>query len=249
MGKEVQRAGLHRALRWIASDLRSLVDGRDFSSRVLTTLLHRCFLQRLAGYLGTEVREVADRDFAYRFLPDADALCGRSGKVVEKELCLLLPNLSSDMRARAHRDRKPNEALVSDIACVLRFAVGTGLEGGLKDPLTDVTSNKSDVTSNKLSANVAALAKCLTNPMNATGGFRLGIHEERTISTFGTAQEYLMTTYAASWGKSGAEFSRLQETSDPLACTTIMGETSVNGIYETSMPGWMRMSDHFVLAV
>lgn len=54
VGKEAERAELHKTIWRIANDLRGSVDGWDFKTYVLGTLFYRFISENLTAYLQTE---------------------------------------------------------------------------------------------------------------------------------------------------------------------------------------------------
>ena len=73
MGKEEERAELHRTIWQIANDLRGSVDGWDFKQYVLGMLFYRFISENLSNYINANEPE---QDFAYAKLSDNDAEWG-----------------------------------------------------------------------------------------------------------------------------------------------------------------------------
>lgn len=227
VGKEAERAELHRTIWRIANDLRGSVDGWDFKSYVLGMLFYRFISENLCRYLNAQEQAAGAADFDYALLPDAEAEYGREDIVAEKGFWIRPSDLFASVRARARRDRNLNETLSNVFTNIESSAMGTASEGDLRGLFDDF-----DVNSNKLGATVAERNERLANLMDAIGDLALGDYADASIDTFGDAYEYLMTMYASSAGKSGGEFFTPQEVSDLLARITVMGKTSVNGVYD-----------------
>lgn len=227
VGKDAQRAELHRMIWRIANDLRGSVDGWDFKSYVLGMLFYRFISENLTGYLNAQEHEAGDPDFDYAILPDAQAQYGRDDIVAEKGFYILPSDLFANVRARAHTNTNLNETLSNVFGNIEASAIGTASERDFKGLFDDF-----DVNSNKLGASVIDRNRRLANLMDAIGGLRLGEFADASIDTFGDAYEYLMTMYASSAGKSGGEFFTPQEVSDLLARITVVGKTSVNKVYD-----------------
>lgn len=227
VGKDAQRAELHRMIWRIANDLRGSVDGWDFKSYVLGMLFYRFISENLTGYLNAQEHEAGDPDFDYAILPDAQAQYGRDDIVAEKGFYILPSDLFANVRARAHTNTNLNETLSNVFGNIEASAIGTASERDFKGLFDDF-----DVNSNKLGASVIDRNRRLANLMDAIGDLKLGEFADASIDTFGDAYEYLMTMYASSAGKSGGEFFTPQEVSDLLARITVVGKTSVNKVYD-----------------
>jgi type I restriction enzyme M protein len=79
VGKEAERAELHKAIWRVANDLRGSVDGWDFKAYVLGTLFYRFISENLTAYLNEQERRAGNADFDYATLSDMrpDAAGGR----------------------------------------------------------------------------------------------------------------------------------------------------------------------------
>ena len=243
VGKDAQRAELHRTIWRIANDLRGSVDGWDFKSYVLGMLFYRFISENLTGYLNAQEHEAGDPDFDYAILPDGQAQYGRDDIVAEKGFYILPSDLFANVRARAHTNTNLNETLSNVFGNIEASAIGTASERDFKGLFDDF-----DVNSNKLGASVIDRNRRLADLMDAIGDLKLGEFADASIDTFGDAYEYLMTMYASSAGKSGGEFFTPQEVSDLLARITVVGKTSVNKVYETIRPDWIHFSADFAPA-
>src|SRR5256885_9289266 len=89
VGKEAERAELHKTIWRIANDLRGSVDGWDFKTYVLGILFYRFISENLAAYLDEHERKASTANFDYASLSDADAEFGRRETVAEKGFYIL----------------------------------------------------------------------------------------------------------------------------------------------------------------
>src|SRR3954454_15237203 len=104
VGKEAERAELHKAIWRIANDLRGSVDGWDFKAYVLGTLFYRFISENLTAYLNEQERKAGRLDFEYAALGDVDAERGRRETVVEKGFYILPSELFANVREQARDD-------------------------------------------------------------------------------------------------------------------------------------------------
>lgn len=226
VGKEAERAELHKTIWRIANDLRGSVDGWDFKAYVLGTLFYRFISENLTAYLNEQERRAGSPDFDYAALSDADAERGRRETVVEKGFYILPSELFANVRARGRQDENLNETLAKVFRRIEGSAVGTASEDDIKGLFDDL-----DVNSSKLGPTVAKRNEKLVKLLDAIGDLDLG-HADNTIDAFGDAYEFLMTMYASNAGKSGGEFFTPQEVSELLARITVVGKTEVNKVYD-----------------
>jgi type I restriction enzyme M protein len=226
VGKEAQRAELHKTIWRIANDLRGSVDGWDFKTYVLGTLFYRFISESLTAYLNEQERKAGIPDFDYAALGDAEAERGRRETVAEKGFYILPSELFANVRKRARQDDNLNETLARVFRGIEGSAVGTASEDDIKGLFDDL-----DVNSNKLGPTVAKRNERLVKLLDAIGDLDLG-YADNTIDAFGDAYEFLLTMYASNAGKSGGEFFTPQEVSELLARITVVGRTEVNKVYD-----------------
>jgi type I restriction enzyme M protein len=226
VGKEAQRAELHKTIWRIANDLRGSVDGWDFKTYVLGTLFYRFISENLTAYLNEKERAAGFPDFDYAALGDDQAEFGRRETVAEKGFYILPSELFVNVRERARHDENLNETLAKVFRNIEGSAVGTASEEDIKGLFDDL-----DVNSSKLGPTVAKRNERLVKLLDAIGDLDLG-YADNTIDAFGDAYEYLMTMYASSAGKSGGEFFTPQEVSELLARIAVVGKTEVNKVYD-----------------
>nr|WP_277626641.1 type I restriction-modification system subunit M [Arsenicicoccus piscis] len=206
--------------------MRGSVDGWDFKGYVLGMLFYRFISEHLTDYLNGMERAAGVAAFDYAELGDGDAEFGREVTVSDKGYYILPSELFVNVRRRARGDADLNETLARVFRNIEGSAVGTGSEDDLKGLFDEL-----DV-SNKLGPTVARRNEQLVKLLDAIGDLKLGTFADNTIDAFGDAYEYLMTMYASSAGKSGGEFFTPQEVSELLARITVVGKTSVNGVYD-----------------
>jgi type I restriction enzyme M protein len=226
VGKEAERAELHKTIWRIANDLRGSVDGWDFKAYVLGMLFYRFISENLTAYLNEQERRAGNPDFDYVALGDAEAERGRRETVAEKGFYILPSELFANVRERARHDENLNETLAAVFRGIEGSAIGTASEDDIKGLFDDL-----DVNSSKLGPTVAKRNEKLVKLLDAIGDLDLG-HADNTIDAFGDAYEFLMTMYASNAGKSGGEFFTPQEVSELLARIAVVGKTEVNKVYD-----------------
>jgi type I restriction enzyme M protein len=226
VGKEAERAELHKTIWRIANDLRGGVDGWDFKTYVLGTLFYRFISENLTAYLNEQERRAGGPDFDYADISDVEAERGRRETVAEKGFYILPSELFANVRERARHDENLNETLAKVFRGIEGSAVGTASEDGIKGLFDDL-----DVNSSKLGPTVAKRNEKLVKLLDAIGDLDLN-HTDNTIDAFGDAYEFLMTMYASNAGKSGGEFFTPQEVSELLARIAVVGKTEVNKVYD-----------------
>jgi type I restriction enzyme M protein len=226
VGKEAERAELHKTIWRIANDLRGSVDGWDFKAYVLGMLFYRFISENLTAYLNEQERRAGNPDFDYAVLGDVEAERGRRETVSEKGFYILPSQLFANVRERARHDENLNETLAAVFLGIEGSAIGTASEDDIKGLFDDL-----DVNSGRLGPTVVRRNEKLVKLLDAIGDLDLG-HADNTIDAFGDAYEYLMTMYASNAGKSGGEFFTPQEVSELLARITVVGKTEVNKVYD-----------------
>ena len=227
MGKEQERAELHRTIWQIANDLRGSVDGWDFKAYVLGMLFYRFISESLTNHLNEQERKAGNPTFDYTRLSDVEAEFGREETVIEKGFYILPSQLFCNVTAKAEKDENLNETLEKVFNNIESSAKGTASEDDFSGLFDDI-----NVNSNKLGNTVAARNEKLAKILKSISGLNLGRIEDNTIDAFGDAYEFLMTMYASSAGKSGGEFFTPQEVSELLAQITLVGKTEVNKVYD-----------------
>src|SRR5438067_12481373 len=197
VGKEAERAELHKAIWRIANDLRGSVDGWDFKTYVLGTLFYRFISENLTAYLNEQERKAGRLNFDYPELSDAEAERGRRETVAEKGFYILPSQLFASVRERARHDENLNETLAAVFRGIEGSAVGTASEDDIKGLFDDL-----DVNSSKLGPTVAKRNDRLVKPLDTIRDLDLG-YAANTIDAFGGASEFPLTLYASDAAKSG----------------------------------------------
>src|SRR5690349_6801898 len=226
IGKEAERAELHKTIWRIANALRGSVDGWDFKAYVLGMLFYRFISENLTAYLNEQERMAGHPDFDYAALSDVEAERGRRETVAEKGFYIPPSELFANVRQRARHDENLNETLARVFRDIEGSAVGTASEDDIKGLFDDL-----DVNSSKLGPTVAKRNERLVKLLDAIGDLELG-YADNTIDAFGDAYEFLLTMYASNAGKSGGEFFTPQEVSELLARIAVVGKTEVNKVYD-----------------
>lgn len=231
MGKEEERAELHRVIWKIANELRGSVDGWDFKAYVLGMLFYRFISEDLTRYLNEQELAAGEKDFDYTELSDEDAENGRASTVAEKGYFILPSELFQNVAKRCGADENLNETLAGIFGAIEDSAKGTPSEQDMDGLFSDF-----NVNSNKLGATVAQRNEKLCKIINEIGKLKLGSSiSETTNDTFGDAYEFLMKMYASNAGKSGGEFFTPQEVSRLVALLAIAGRRSLDSAYDPTV--------------
>ena len=229
VGKEAQRAELHKTIWRIANDLRGSVDGWDFKSYVLGMLFYRFISENLTAYLNEQERKAGNPDFDYATLTDTDAEFGREETVEEKGFYILPSELFVNVRAKARQRREPQRDPGAGLHATSRARRSA--------PTARTTSRACSTTSTSTAPSSAPRSPSATRSWSSCSTpsaiSNLGSDfTDNTIDAFGDAYEYLMTMYASNAGKSGGEYFTPQEVSELLARITVVGKTEVNKVYD-----------------
>ena len=89
-----------------------------------------------------------------------------------------------------------------------------------------------DTTSNRLGNTVEEKNRRLAAVIKGVESLDFGKFEDNEIDLFGDAYEFLISNYAANAGKSGGEFFTPQNVSNLIARLAMLGQSSVNKIYD-----------------
>lgn len=227
VGKEQERAELHRTIWQIANDLRGSVDGWDFKQYVLGMLFYRFISEHLTSYINEEERRAGEKGFDYATLSDDTAEFGRADTVKEKGFYILPSELFVNVARNARNDADLNETLAAVFENIENSAKAAESEDDIKGLFDDI-----DVNSGKLGNTVEKRNEKLARLLETIGGLRFGDYADNSIDAFGDAYEFLMTMYASNAGKSGGEFFTPQEVSELLAEITTVGKREVNKVYD-----------------
>ncbi len=228
VGKEAERAELHKTIWRIANDLRGSVDGWDFKTYVLGMLFYRFISENLTAYLNEQERKAGKPGLRLRQRSVTPTPSSADAETVAEKGFYILPSeLFVNVRERAAHDENLNETLARVFTRHRGLRRRHRSEDDLKGLFDDL-----DVNSYKLGPTVAKRNEKLVKLLDAIGDLELGDIADNTIDAFGDAYEYLMTMYASSAGKSGGEFFTPQEVSELLARITVVGKTEVNKVYD-----------------
>lgn len=148
--KEQEREELHRAIWSIADDLRGSVDGWDFKSYVLGTMLYRFISENLTTYINKGEQAAGNSSFDYADMSDEEAEKARDGLVEEKGFFILPSELFCNVCKKAKDDENLNVTLEKVFNHIEESAKGSESETDFAGLFDDF-----DVNANKLGATVA----------------------------------------------------------------------------------------------
>ena len=228
MNREQERAELHKTIWAIANELRGSVDGWDFKQYVLGMLFYRFISENLTNRINKNEIDAGHKDFDYKKFKDNEISDEHKRDIVHEEGFFIAPSeLFANVLANAKNNKNLNETLDKIFRNIENSAKGTESEKSIKGLFDDI-----DVNSSKLGDTVDKRKERLIRIMNAINDLKLGINSEVNIDVVGDAYEYLMKMYASTAGKSGGEFYTPQEVSELLAKITLVGQATINKIYD-----------------
>ncbi|MBU1194418.1 MAG: type I restriction-modification system subunit M [Proteobacteria bacterium] len=223
MTSNQQRAALQRQIWQIANDVRGAVDGWDFKQYVLGTLFYRFISENFASYI-----EADDDSITYAELSDDIITPGIKDDAVKTKGYFIYP---SQLFANVSKGANTNESLNTDLAAIFAAiessANGYPSERDIKGLFADF-----DTTSNRLGNTVIDKNTRLAAVLKGVAGLNFGDFQGNHIDLFGDAYEFLISNYAANAGKSGGEFFTPQHVSRLIAQLAMLGQTSINKIYD-----------------
>lgn len=218
-----QRAKLQAQIWKIANDVRGSVDGWDFKQYVLGTLFYRFISENFANYM-----EGGDESINYAELPDDVITEEIKDDAIKTKGYFIYP---SQLFCNIAKTANTNESLNTDLAEIFssieNSANGYPSEKAIKGLFADF-----DTTSNRLGNTVKDKNRRLAAVIKGIEGLDFGDFHNSDIDLFGDAYEFLISNYAANAGKSGGEFFTPQCVSKLLAKIVILGQTSINKIYD-----------------
>ncbi len=223
-----QRAALQRQIWQIANDVRGSVDGWDFKQYVLGTLFYRFISENFAKYI-----EGGDDSIDYAALDDDVITDDIKDDAVKTKGYFIYPSqLFCNIAANANTNESLNTDLARIFSDIEASANGYPSEDDIKGLFADF-----DTTSNRLGNTVKDKNRRLAAVLKGVAGLDFGdLHggdfEDNHIDLFGDAYEFLISNYAANAGKSGGEFFTPQHVSRLIARLALLGQTSVNKIYD-----------------
>ena len=223
MSSTKQRDELQAAIWKIANDVRGAVDGWDFKQFVLGTLFYRFISENFTNFI-----EGGDESVQYAQLPDGAITPEIKDDATKTKGYFIYPSqLFVNVAKKANTNSNLNTDLAAIFSAIESSANGYPSEADIKGLFADF-----DTTSNRLGNTVEEKNKRLAAVINGVAGLSFGDFENHQIDLFGDAYEFLISNYAANAGKSGGEFFTPQNVSKLIAQLALLGQTSVNKIYD-----------------
>ena len=220
-----QRAALQRQIWRIANDVRGAVDGWDFKQYVLGTLFYRFISENFASYME------ADDDINYAELSDNIITPEIKHDAIKTKGYFIYPSqLFANIAANANTNDNLNTDLANTFSRIESSASGYPSEGDIKGLFADF-----DTTSNRLGNTVKDKNARLAAVLKGVASLEFGDFQGSNIDLFGDAYEFLISSYAASAGKSGGEFFTPQHVSKLIVQLAMHKQTSVNKIYDPAV--------------
>ena len=223
MSSTKQRDELQAAIWKIANDVRGAVDGWDFKQFVLGTLFYRFISENFTDFI-----EGGDESVQYAQLPDEAITPEIKDDATKTKGYFIYP---SQLFVNVAKNTNTNSNLNTDLAAIFSAiessANGYPSEADIKGLFADF-----DTTSNRLGNTVEEKNRRLAAVINGVAGLSFGDFENHQIDLFGDAYEFLISNYAANAGKSGGEFFTPQNVSKLIAQLALLGQSSVNKIYD-----------------
>ncbi len=218
-----QREYLQSTIWKIANEVRGAVDGWDFKQFVLGTLFYRFISENFTNYI-----EGGDDSINYADMPDNVITNDIKEDATRTKGYFIYP---SQLFVNIAKDANTNPNLNTDLAAIFDAIEGSAngfpSERDIKGLFADF-----DTTSNRLGNTVEEKNKRLAAVIKGVESLDFGEFEDNEIDLFGDAYEFLISNYAANAGKSGGEFFTPQNVSKLIAQLALLGQTSVNKIYD-----------------
>lgn len=218
-----QRDELQAAIWKIANEVRGAVDGWDFKQFVLGTLFYRFISENFTSFI-----EAGDESIDYAHLSDDVITPEIKDDATKTKGYFIYP---SQLFVNIAKEANNNPNLNTDLAAIFNAiessASGYASEHDIKGLFADF-----DTTSNRLGNTVEEKNKRLAAVIKGVEWLDFGNFEDNEIDLFGDAYEFLISNYAANAGKSGGEFFTPQNVSKLIAQLALLGQTSVNKIYD-----------------
>ena len=218
-----QRDELQAAIWKIANEVRGAVDGWDFKQFVLGTLFYRFISENFTSFI-----EAGDESIDYAHLSDDVITPEIKEDATKTKGYFIYPSqLFVNIAKKANCNPNLNTDLAAIFNAIESSASGYASEHDIKGLFADF-----DTTSNRLGNTVEEKNKRLAAVIKGVEGLDFGNFEDNEIDLFGDAYEFLISNYAANAGKSGGEFFTPQNVSKLIARLALLGQTSVNKIYD-----------------
>ena len=223
MANTKQREELQAAIWKIANEVRGAVDGWDFKQFVLGTLFYRFISENFVLFM-----EDGDESIDYTHWPDEQLSQKDIHEVTKEKGYFIYPSqLFSHIAKNANTNPNLNTDLAAIFTAIEGSANGYQSEHDIKGLFADF-----DTTSNRLGNTVEEKNRRLAAVIKGVESLDFGNFEDNEIDLFGDAYEFLISNYAANAGKSGGEFFTPQNVSNLIARLAILGQETVNKIYD-----------------
>ena len=218
-----QREALQAAIWKIANEVRGAVDGWDFKQFVLGTLFYRFISENFTKFI-----EAGDESVNYALLSDDVITPEIKDDTTKTKGYFIYPSqLFVNIAKNANTNANLNTDLAKIFDAIECSANGYESEHDIKGLFADF-----DTTSNRLGNTVEEKNKRLAAVIKGVESLDFGNFEDNEIDLFGDAYEFLISNYAANAGKSGGEFFTPQNVSKLIARLALLGQSSVNKIYD-----------------
>ncbi len=218
-----QREELQSAIWRIADDVRGAVDGWDFKQFILGTLFYRFISENF-----TQFMQAGDASVDYANTSDAVITPELKADITKAKGYFIYPSqLFANVVKTAHTNPNLNTDLANIFADIEGSSKGYDSERDIKGLFADF-----DTTSNRLGNTVEDKNRRLLAVLKGIESLDFGRFEDNDIDLFGDAYEFLISNYAANAGKSGGEFFTPQNVSKLIARLAILGQSSVNKVYD-----------------
>ena len=218
-----QREVLQTTIWKIANEVRGTVDGWDFKQFVLGTLFYRFISENFTHFM-----EAGEEGVNYAQLPDNIITPELKDDTTKAKGYFIYP---SQLFVNVAKEANSNPNLNTDLDAIFNAiessANGYASEHDLKGLFDDF-----DTTSTRLGNTVEEKNKRLAAVIKGVESLDFGNFEDNEIDLFGDAYEFLISNYAANAGKSGGEFFTPQTVSKLIARLAMLGQSSVNKIYD-----------------
>ena len=218
-----QRDELQATIWKIANEVRGAVDGWDFKQFVLGTLFYRFISENFTNFI-----EAGDESVDYANLSDDVITPEIKDDAVRTKGYFIYPSqLFVNLAKNANTNPNLNTYLAAIFDAIESSANGYASEHDIKGLFADF-----DTTSNRLGNTVEEKNRRLAAVIKGVESLDFGKFEDNEIDLFGDAYEFLISNYAANAGKSGGEFFTPQNVSNLIARLAMLGQSSVNKIYD-----------------
>ena len=199
------------------------MDGWDFKQFVLGTLYYRFISENFTNFI-----EGGDESVDYANLSDDVITPEIKDDAVRTKGYFIYPSqLFVNLAKNANTNPNLNTDLAAIFGAIESSANGYTSEHDIKGLFADF-----DTTSNRLGNTVEEKNRRLAAVIKGVESLDFGKFEDNEIDLFGDAYEFLISNYAANAGKSGGEFFTPQNVSNLIARLAMLGQSSVNKIYD-----------------